>query len=450
MDGHHIITTASGANINLALNQDLKFTGTGSKITAEQWHKMVSDRVEVNKYNDEDAIAFARSLLDGPAAVAMEELAGCSRAEKRGIRSIFAAFLAHYRSLYYAHTTQAETITDWSSMRQVGEETIQEFANRVTKMFRMFVESTSGKQPPDLPPKKDKEPPNSFKLEKERADDLDDAIAKATRETNLLPRKNDELNTIKDHFLNAQKVAMRAATVPAEGPGVTADMVTAAKAQRAMDLELLYDAVVKATPPPDVDMAVETARVTARWTEAIQLNMAYTYEQLVTNLSRALLLKTIHTGAKHAKTREEAFVAIKEPSKPLTVVLQSMKLTEFELDSKVKSAQAVSSAMVRPTGVNAIASGEGGNADLVPEDSSTQEAKDPWQVMQTSIAALTDNINALANAHRKSEKNKKDTSKTNSKKPGDIRKCYNCDKIGHISADCKQPRRPRKKEQSGN
>jgi hypothetical protein len=79
----------------------------------------------------------------------------------------------------------------------VGEETIQEFANRVTKMFRMFVESTSGKQPPDLPPNKDKEPP-CFKFEKEREDDLDDAIAKATRETNLLPRKNDELNTIKD------------------------------------------------------------------------------------------------------------------------------------------------------------------------------------------------------------------------------------------------------------
>ncbi len=55
---------------------------------------------------------------------------------------------------------------------------------------------------------------------KRSKDNLDDAIAKATRETNLLPRKNNELNTIKDHFLNAQKVAMKAATVPVEGPGV--------------------------------------------------------------------------------------------------------------------------------------------------------------------------------------------------------------------------------------
>jgi hypothetical protein len=178
--------------------------------------------------------------------------------------------------------------------------------------------------------------------------------------------------------------------------------------------------------------------------------MAYTYEQLVTNLSRALLLKTIHTSAKHAKTGEEAFTAIKDPSKPLTVVLQSMKLTKFKLDSKVKSAQSVSSAMVRPTRINAIAAGEVGNADIMIEDSMMQEAQDPWQVMQTSIAALTDNVNALVNAHWKSEKNKKDMSKTNNKKPGDTRKCYNCDNIGHISADCKQPQRPRKKEQSGN
>jgi hypothetical protein len=106
------ITTATAANNNLACNQDLKFTGTGSKITAEQWHKMVTYRVEVNKYRDEDAIAFARSLLDRPAAVAMEELAGCSRVEKRGIRTIFVAFLAHYHSLYYSHTMQAESIMD--------------------------------------------------------------------------------------------------------------------------------------------------------------------------------------------------------------------------------------------------------------------------------------------------------------------------------------------------
>jgi hypothetical protein len=61
----------------------------------------------------------------------LEELPGCNCMCKRAIRTIFAEYMGFFRSTFFTNVTQAELLTDWSSMCQLGNKTVVESRARL-------------------------------------------------------------------------------------------------------------------------------------------------------------------------------------------------------------------------------------------------------------------------------------------------------------------------------
>jgi hypothetical protein len=78
-----------------------------------------------------------------------------------------------------------------------------------------------------------------------------------------------------------------------------------------------------------------------------------------------------------------------------------------------------------------------------PEDEDTA-ATEPR--LRDTVASLADTVGALVAAQKK--KGQAKAKDADSKKKADLRKCFNCNKVGHIAKDCRLPKK--KKEQSGN
>ena len=435
---NYSFTTPTGANISLALNNDAKFSGTGSKITAEEWYKLVDDRVKVNKYQNDTAIDFACSLLEGAAAMSMRELVGCDRTKKLAIKTEYAAFMAHFKSMYFTHTTQAEVLTDWTSMRQTTTESIYEFSNRIGNVFRMFFETTNGTPPPESPEQEKEVSSARFDFETEREEEMVKLLAIARRVTHRLPRANTEATGLASLFIRSHNLARDIPKILEPGENITEDMIKESRKAHYAATEALYEFILRTKAPTPAEDQVEREINDANdaWHEALLLTKAFTYEQIMTNMTRALTLKTIHTGARHAKTREEAFTALKDPTRSMDVALQSMKQTEFELDAKATAApsRSLPNNHTLRNRVNALE-----EWSEAPDNHSHNEPNwntlpaDTWQ---DAIRSMAESVNALTTAQRKKNDSKELGSKQNSAR--DQRRCFHCNIPGHLIKDCKK------------
>lgn len=408
---------AYNGNGLLTVSSDPIFSGSNSKVTAEEWLRAMCKRSDMQQYSDKQAIAYAKQHLTGQAAAHFDLLEDLDRKAAAEAENSWPKWQTLFKEIYFRAANQAETILDWVNLRQASNESAGDFYIRIQASVRSFFTNANGTCPFSTVTSE-----SDFKLSTE---------AQATIDKTWEDKGSAKLaQVITDGITRDSRLTAGAAATEADEATWTARIKTIK--------ETVHDAIQQPTI------------------------IRSTYQAIFDNTSRALVLKTLHTGLRHQKCKEEVFQYLKHPQWQMRQLLISLKQIETSIENNGHSRNNGNSRSIgnhnsyqRNLGpsnrgrVNAVHSED--NFDGEEEDTSSHQTDTESIIASLPpevIAAISDKV-AAATIDAISKRNGQ-TSKDNSKQtPSEGKKkkyCSFCRRPGHTYEECRNRReRPNNK-----
>jgi uncharacterized membrane protein YgcG len=326
------------------MQTDPKFGGSGDRISAEEWLRIMKNRVILRQLHGEAAVQYYVSNLTGTAALKFDRENGDAYLDNPEALDDPVAWGILFHGHYGRSATPAEAVADWTTLRQWQNELPSEMFTRVRHSVRIFFEAVNGSRP---------------------AAGAIGAFALSPASTNTLEllfggALGDAIETAIITVVEAESVATQARL----------DARTAA--------QILADGASRT--------AARTTILNLVRNQAIPAVMRLMYGDVLDNTSRSLILRTMQKGLILPECKAEAFRYLKDPTLSLSAMCKSMNAIAFN---------AKTSGGAR---INAIGTSEANeHEESQPSSESpaaTKPAEDPWEKRFSDFQATM--INAIA------------------------------------------------------
>jgi uncharacterized membrane protein YgcG len=284
---------------DMVLDAPPKFSGSGCRVSAEEWLRVISARALARNLDHEDSIKFALAFLERTAALKFDLDAGDAYELKPEARQNWPAWKQLFRTCYGRAATPAEAIADWHAIRQYASERPSEMYTRVRTSVRSFFEAVNGTRPtigvePNGPAE------GEFHL--------------STASSTAIAARRVHADGGIDGPLRAALAALLAGDHVRSHAPEGHRLANRTNAQVAADEANLETAV---TAIHEVFDAVT------------QASIHFAYDDLMGSTSRSLILRTLQTGLRVPACQAEAFRCLRDPALPLTTMCKTLDSLQF-------------------------------------------------------------------------------------------------------------------------
>ena len=401
------------------------YGGFASKVSAEEWLRQINARVVAQGLGGQAAVAFARQQLTQQAALLFgEDGSAFDRTNRAAADVDWALWQSLFKARYFASNTQAETLAEWTTIRQLPAERAVDTMQRASHSFRVFFDAVNGTEP--IPARAGQ--PRVFALSAVSRQQLE-AAAPALKDAFRIVAQQ----LVDNHpgWLQAQAYAVIQAEHLLQAG--------AAQAAGAAALEQVppYDPILD---PEELEQVLTLAQddcFAAVGTHYLNHIVQQVYVDLYENTSRAMVLQALKTALTKPKCKEEVYKFLRDPTLPLDELCTALKQLDFA-DQGLTGA-------VRPNarmGIGATdevyeSSQAGGDSGT----SSSAAAADPvlarMAKLELEVAAFKAKKPANAPTGGQQQQQQQQQDKKNLT-------CSYCSKKGHLEKTCWTKRRHKK------
>ena len=327
------------------MQTDPKFGGSGDRVSAEEWLRIMKNRVVLRQLQGEAAVQYFVANLTGTAALKFDRENGDAYIDNPEALTDPVAWGILFHGHYGRSATPAEAVTDWTTLRQWQNELPSEMFTRVRHSVRIFFEAVNGSRP---------------------AAGAIGAFALSTASTNTLTLLYD----------GALGTAIEAAVIAAvEGESVA----TQARLNARDAAQILADGNNRT--------AARNAILDLVRNQAVPAVTRLMYGDVLDNTSRSLILRTMQKGLILPECKAEAFRCLRDPTQSLTVMCRNMNAISFNAKNGGGAR------------INAIGTGEPVEVDptLPAPETTPQQSADPWDKRFSEFqASMLSTVNAIA------------------------------------------------------
>lgn len=400
------------------------YGGFASSVTAEEWLRQINARIVAQRLAGPDAVAFARQQLTQQAALLFgEDGSAFNRTNRAAADEDWHLWQALFRARYFASNTQAETLAEWTTIRQLPNERAVDTLQRASHSFRVFFDAVNGSEP--IPDRVGQ--PRLFTLSATSLEQMENAAPVVEEAFADVARRIIDLHP---GWLQAQAYAARQ------------EQNYNARAAGGAQIPALIGAY-----QPELDEAAVQGVVTLAVADAVaviddhykNVIIQQVYVDLFENTSRALVLQSLKTALTKPKCREEVFKYLRDPTLSIDDLCTALKQLDFN-DQGLAGA-------TRPAGRLNI--GATSTTEHEPASDTAGVAPPSAPKPSDDAARIAQLEQAIAALKKKQPKNGQSagTGSGGTSQPNPNKKdwlCTYCNKTGHLEKMCFTKKRHRK------